>query len=105
MPASRRAMQAPLTIRGVGPSTPNPLTTVRKRAIVPTVTAAGGPKHMAKSHLKLVAPRTVNRTVMPERPANSELRTREHLTDREVEKLMEAARGNRWGHRDATMIL
>jgi hypothetical protein len=30
---------------------------------------------------------------------------REHLTEREVEKLIAAARGNRWGQRDATMIL
>jgi type 1 fimbriae regulatory protein FimB/type 1 fimbriae regulatory protein FimE len=41
----------------------------------------------------------------PLRRPNRELRTREHLTEREVEKLIEAARGNRWGHRDATMIL
>jgi integrase len=33
------------------------------------------------------------------------LRTREHLTEVEVERLMEAAKGNRHGHRDATMIL
>jgi type 1 fimbriae regulatory protein FimB/type 1 fimbriae regulatory protein FimE len=33
------------------------------------------------------------------------LRTREHLTDNEVLKLIEAAKGNRRGHRDATMIL
>jgi hypothetical protein len=37
------------------------------------------------------------------RRPNHELRTREHLTEREVEKLIEAAKGNRWGHRDATM--
>jgi site-specific recombinase XerD len=41
----------------------------------------------------------------PMRRPNAELRTREHLTEREVERLIEAARGNRWGHRDATMIL
>ena len=39
------------------------------------------------------------------RRPNHELRTRERLTEREVEKLIEAAKGNRWGHRDATMIL
>jgi site-specific recombinase XerD len=39
------------------------------------------------------------------RKPNSDLRTREHLTDAEVERLMVAARSNRWGHRDATMIL
>jgi integrase len=60
---------------------------------------------MAKSHLKLVAPATVNRTVTPTRRSNAELRTREHLTETELDKLMQAAKGNRWGHRDATMIL
>jgi len=33
------------------------------------------------------------------------LRTREYLTETEVERLTEAAKGNRYGHRDATMIL
>jgi integrase len=60
---------------------------------------------MAKSHLKLVAPTEVKRTVAPGRRPNSELRTREHLTVAEVEGLIEAAKGNRHGHRDATMIL
>ncbi len=39
------------------------------------------------------------------RRPNSELRSREHLTETEVLKLIEAAKGNRRGHRDATMIL
>lgn len=60
---------------------------------------------MPKSHLKLVSPTTENRTVTPRRRPNAELRTREHLTPSEVEKLIEAAKSNRWGHRDATMIL
>jgi integrase len=60
---------------------------------------------MAKSHLKLVAPTEVNRTVAPTRRPNAELRTREHLTPGEVEALIEAAKANRYGHRDATMIL
>jgi integrase len=60
---------------------------------------------MAKSHLKLVAPTEVNRTVTPTRRPNAELRTREHLTLSEVEALIEAAKANRHGHRDATMIL
>ena len=61
---------------------------------------------MAKSKLRLVAPTTVNRTVAPRRPKNAELRTREHLTDSEVEALIEAARSsNREGHRDALMVL
>jgi integrase len=60
---------------------------------------------MAKPHLKLVSPSTVKRTVTPKRLPNSELRTREHLTEAEVEKLIAAAKHNRHGHRDATMIL
>jgi site-specific recombinase XerD len=60
---------------------------------------------MQKSHLKLVSPTEVNRTVAPTRRPNAELRTREHLTAGEVEALVEAAKANRYGHRDATMIL
>jgi integrase len=32
-------------------------------------------------------------------------RPREYLTEKEIERLMDAARQNRWGHRDATAIL
>jgi integrase len=60
---------------------------------------------MAKSHLKLVAPGIVNRTVIPKRCPNDDLRTREYLTETEVERLLRATKGNRWPHRDATMIL
>jgi integrase len=60
---------------------------------------------MAKSKLRLVAPATENRTVPPRRRPNAELRTREYLTGGEVEALMAAARKNRHGHRDATMLL
>jgi integrase len=60
---------------------------------------------MGKSHLTLVAPTSVNRTVTPRRRPNSELRTREHLTETEVTQLTEAAKRNRHGHRDATMVL
>jgi type 1 fimbriae regulatory protein FimB/type 1 fimbriae regulatory protein FimE len=63
---------------------------------------------MAKLKLKLISPTTVNRTVSlntPTRRPNKELRSREHLTPKEVEKLIDAVSGNRWGHRDATMIL
>jgi site-specific recombinase XerD len=60
---------------------------------------------MAKSHLKLVGPDTEKRTVTPRRLPNADLRRREYLTPAEVESLMEAAKANRWGHRDATMIL
>ena len=58
-----------------------------------------------KSHLGLVMPGTVNRTVTPKRPPNADLRTREYLTEAEVERLLRAARSNRWAQRDATMIL
>ena len=60
---------------------------------------------MAKARLRLVTPSTVLRTVMPTRPPNRDLRTREHLIEAEVERLMKATKDNRYGHRDATMIL
>ena len=64
---------------------------------------------MAKSHLRLVTPATKNRTVAPKRTPkrlpNGKLRTREYLTPSEVEDLMDAAKGNRWGHRDSAMVL
>src|SRR6516162_1169911 len=62
-------------------------------------------KTMAKRHLRLVRPTTVKRTVTPTRRPNADLRTREHLTEAEVERLMRAAGKNRWGHRDTTMVL
>jgi type 1 fimbriae regulatory protein FimB/type 1 fimbriae regulatory protein FimE len=58
-----------------------------------------------KPHLKLVAPIPENRAVAPTRPANSKYRSREHLTPSEVDSLIEAAKTNRYGHRDATMLL
>jgi len=61
---------------------------------------------MAKARLKLVVPTIEKRTVAPPgRAKNSELRTREYLTSAEVEDLMVAARRNRHGHRDATMVV
>jgi type 1 fimbriae regulatory protein FimB/type 1 fimbriae regulatory protein FimE len=42
---------------------------------------------------------------LPRRKPNAEYRSREHLTEREVGRLIEAMKGNRWGHRDATMVL
>jgi type 1 fimbriae regulatory protein FimB/type 1 fimbriae regulatory protein FimE len=65
----------------------------------------GRAKHMVKAHLKLVTPATVKRTVMPKRLPNAALRIREHLTEAEVERMMTAAKANRWGHRDVTMVL
>jgi integrase len=60
---------------------------------------------MTKPRLRLVTPTTENRTVSPRRPRNSDVRTREHLTIDEVERLIEAAKNNRYGHRDALMVL
>ena len=57
-------------------------------------------------HLKVVGPGNVKRTVaLPVRKPNAAYRSREHLTEREVERLVEAAKDNRWGHRDSTMVL
>jgi integrase len=60
---------------------------------------------MAKAHLKLVTPTAVKRSVTPKRLAKAKLRTRENLTETEVERLMAAAKANRYGHCDATMAL
>jgi hypothetical protein len=56
---------------------------------------------MTKARLKLVPPAKEKRTVAPGRRPNAELRPREHLTEREVQKLIGAARGNRWGRASA----
>jgi integrase len=58
-----------------------------------------------KSTLRPMKPATEKRALTPLRRANSELRSREHLTETEVGRLIEAAKKNRYGHRDATMIL
>jgi len=68
-------------------------------------TASTHPKIMSGSHLRLVTPATKKRTVVPRRLPNSALRTREYLTESEVERLIAAAKVNRWGHRDSTMLL
>ena len=62
-------------------------------------------------HLPLVALDNEKCTVqsaparLPRRKPNAEYRSREHLTKREVGRLIEAVKGNRWGHRDATIVL
>ena len=64
----------------------------------------------ATAHLTLAAPANEKCTVrstparVPRRKPNAEYRSREHLTEREVERLIEAMKDNRWGHRDATMV-
>jgi integrase len=47
----------------------------------------------------------LKRSPAPRRRPNAELRAREYLTEKEVERLIELAKANRNGHRDATMIL
>jgi hypothetical protein len=57
----------------------------------------------ATAHLTSVAPDNEKFTVLPaparlpRRKPNAEYRSREHLTEREVERLIEAMKGNRWG--------
>ena len=61
---------------------------------------------MVKSNLRLVTPDSDLRTVTLHRRSNRDMgRDREHLTELEVERLIKVARGNRWGQRDAAMIL
>jgi type 1 fimbriae regulatory protein FimB/type 1 fimbriae regulatory protein FimE len=65
---------------------------------------------VTKPQLALVAPPTVIGTVddrsrPPRRRRNGETRSREYLTDAEVHRLIAAAGKNRYGHRDATIVL
>src|SRR4029077_2678247 len=62
---------------------------------------------MDNLHPELHAPTALNVTVAAtrKRQMRRSARPREYLTEREIEKLMDAAAGNRWGHRDATAIL
>jgi hypothetical protein len=56
-------------------------------------------------HLKVVGPANKKCTVaLPVRKPNAAYRSREHLTAREVERLVEAAKDNRWGHRDGGCV-
>jgi type 1 fimbriae regulatory protein FimB/type 1 fimbriae regulatory protein FimE len=60
------------------------------------------------AHLKLVDQCNVFRQVdpsMPRRAPNADLRSREYLTQPEIEKLIKAAKDGRWGLRDATLIM
>jgi integrase len=56
-----------------------------------------------KTEPRLVVPSTENRT--SRRPKIAVLRSGEHLTIDEVERLIKAASNNRHGHRDALMML
>jgi hypothetical protein len=50
----------------------------------------------ATAHLTVAAPDNEKFTVVPMRKPNGEYRSREHLTEREVGRLIEAMKGNRW---------
>ena len=58
----------------------------------------------AKPKLRLVPP-SGEKWKVPGRKPNKAIRDREYLTESETERLMDAARKGRWGHRDATLIL
>jgi integrase len=68
--------------------------TVKKKSIIFPVMLTRGAFLMAKQRANASTPNTVNFTV-----------ARRYLTEREVERLINAAKSNRHGHRDATMIL
>lgn len=60
--------------------------------------------NLPKTHRK--APTIENRKVPPGRPKNSDVRTREHLTPDEVDRLLKAAgKSGRHPHRDQTLLL
>jgi site-specific recombinase XerD len=64
-------------------------------------------KTLAKRATRKTRPTLQNGTVPPKRARNRDVRPREYLTPREVDRLIAAAkkRGRRYGLRDATMIL
>jgi site-specific recombinase XerD len=64
-------------------------------------------KTLAKRAARKKRPTLRNGTVPPKRARNRDVRPREYLTPKEVERLIAAAkkRGRRYGLRDATMIL
>jgi hypothetical protein len=77
------------------------LLTVRTLYKVRTVMVLEGMISLENSALRLVPPTKILRTVAPTRRPNADLRTREHLTAGEVDSLIDAAKANRYGHRDA----
>ena len=59
---------------------------------------------MTRTPAPATRPTPQNGTVPPRPVPHAERRPREYLTPKEVERLITAARQNRYGHRDATMI-
>ena len=64
-------------------------------------------KTLRKKPTRKARPTLLNGTVLPPRRRNRDVRPREYLTPKEVERLIAAARKGRrrYGQRDATMIL
>src|SRR4051812_13742983 len=60
---------------------------------------------MSSTTAPTATPTPQNGTVPPRPILQAQRRPREYLTPKEVERLIAAARQNRYGHRDATMIL
>src|SRR5262245_4586137 len=61
---------------------------------------------MTKPALRIVPPAIeIRKVATPRRPRNDTVRTREYLTEAEVEALIAACKDNRQPHRDATRIL
>src|SRR6516225_4244154 len=81
------------------------IATFRILSTLPKVITTGVLIHMPKTALRIVSPTTVKRKVTPRRPKNGHVRTREYLTEKEVEQLIEGCKDNRQPHRDQTMIL
>jgi integrase len=82
----------------VAASAPSPRQTVTLPAIFVTVDVMEWGQIVENLQAQGELPTPQNVTVRSPRP-------RDYLTEREVEKLMDAARENRYGHRDATAIL
>src|SRR5215471_13234433 len=82
-----------------------PLANFRSWAQIRKVIAAKARQSMTKTALRVVPPRAEIRKVTPRRPKNGDVRTREYLTEREVEQLIEGCKDTRRPHRDQTMIL
>src|SRR5215212_2808819 len=59
---------------------------------------------MTRNPTRTSTPTPQNGAVQPRPVPQAERRPREYLTPKEVERLITAARQNRYGHRDATII-
>src|SRR5262249_1156931 len=82
------------------------LPSFRKTCIIRTVSSPKATFAMKNPRPARDPSTIVNRTVTPRRPRNADLREREYLTPKEVDRLQDAARKHsRYGHRDATAIL